>query len=157
MLGEEKPYKPPQQNKKPRLAISVRSSGPAGLRTTSCLLRCLATLGTTASFLSLLRPGFTISQLYLANCLPYLIIISYILTIPQVLSLVITFTIYAIPFPPLRPIKGIRGFIYKLIYYHQNIYKGQPSTRRKGQLQQWLLLPPITFNSHYYTYIVHIG
>ena len=36
-------------------------------------LDILATLGTTTSFSSLLRPGFTISWLYLANYLLYLI------------------------------------------------------------------------------------
>src|SRR6266699_4887783 len=45
-----------------------------------------ATLGTTTSFSGLLRPGFTTSQLCLANCLPCLIAVSYILTIPYVLS-----------------------------------------------------------------------
>ena len=59
-----------------------------------------ATLGTTASFSGLSRPGFTTSQLCLANYLPCLIIISHILTIPYVLSLVMTFAIYAMPFPP---------------------------------------------------------
>ena len=39
------------------------------LRPTS--LDVSASLGTTASFSGLLRPGFTISQLCLANCLPY--------------------------------------------------------------------------------------
>jgi hypothetical protein len=31
-LGEEKPYEPPQSDEKPRFAMSVRSSGPTGLR-----------------------------------------------------------------------------------------------------------------------------
>ena len=69
-----------------------------------------ASLGTTASFSGLLRPGFTTSQLCLANCLPCLItLVSYILTIPCVLSLVLTIAIYAMPPSPLRPIKGVRG------------------------------------------------
>src|SRR6266567_4795015 len=77
-------------------------------------LDVLVSLGTTTSFSSLLRPGFTTSQLCLANCLPCLVaFVSYILTIPCVLSLVLTITIYAMPPPPLRPIKGIRG-IYLL-------------------------------------------
>ena len=62
-----------------------------------------ASLGTTASFSGLLRPGFTMSQLCLANYLPCLITIvfvSYILTIPCMLSLILTIAIYAIP-PPL--------------------------------------------------------
>ena len=82
------------------------------LRPTS--LDVLVSLRITASFSSLLRPGFTTSQLCLANCLPCLIaFISYILTIPCVLSLVLTIAIYAMPPPPLRPIKGVRG-IYLL-------------------------------------------
>ena len=77
-------------------------------------LDILVSLGTTASFSSLLRPGFTISQLYLTNYLPYFIaFISYILTIPYILSLVLTIAIYTIPPSPLRPIKGVRG-IYLL-------------------------------------------
>ena len=75
-----------------------------------------ATLGTTTSFSGLSRPGFTTSQLCLANCLLCLIaiaFISYILTIPCVLSLILTIAIYAMPPPPLRPIKGVRG-IYLL-------------------------------------------
>ena len=71
-----------------------------------------ATLGTTASFSGLLRPGFTISQLCLANYLPCLITItfvSYILTIPYILSLILTIIMYTMPPSPLRPIKGVRG------------------------------------------------
>ena len=47
-------------------------------------LNISATLGTTASFSSLLRPGFTMSQLCLANyllCLITVTFVSYILTI----------------------------------------------------------------------------
>ena len=73
-------------------------------------LDVLAPLGTTASFSGLSRPGLTTSQLCLANCLPCLIaLISYILTIPYVLSLILTIAIYAIPPSPLRPIEGVRG------------------------------------------------
>src|SRR6266700_5354262 len=77
-------------------------------------LDVLTSLGTTTSFSSLLRPGFTISQLCLANCLLCLVtFVSHILTIPYMLSLVLTIAIYAMPPPPLRPIKGVRG-IYPL-------------------------------------------
>ena len=72
-------------------------------------LDVLASLGTTASFSGLLRPGFTMSQLCLANCLPCLVAVSYILTIPCVLSLVLTIAIYAMPPSSLRPIEGVRG------------------------------------------------
>ena len=68
-----------------------------------------ATLGTTASFSGLSRPGFTTSQLCLANYLPCVAFVSHILTIPCVLSLVLTIAIYAMPPPPLRPIEGVRG------------------------------------------------
>ena len=57
------------------------------LRPTS--LDISASLGTTASFSGLSQPGFTMSQLCLANCLSCLVtFVSYILTIPYVLSLV---------------------------------------------------------------------
>src|SRR6266700_6006249 len=81
----------------------------------ACVLRpasldVLVSLGITASFSGLSRPGFTTSQLCLAICLPYLVaFVSHILTIPYMLSLVLTITIYTIPPPPLRPIKGVRG------------------------------------------------
>src|SRR6266567_7521352 len=72
-------------------------------------LNVLTSLGTTASFSSLLRPGFTISQLCLAIYLPYLVaFVSYILTIPCVLSLVNHCYIHYTS-PPLGPIKGVRG------------------------------------------------
>src|SRR6266567_3755934 len=80
----------------------------------SASLDVLVSLGTTVSFSGLLRLGFTISQLCLANCLLCLIaFVSYILTIPYMLSLVLTIAIYTMPPPPLRPIKGVRG-IYPL-------------------------------------------
>src|SRR6266702_4520205 len=73
-------------------------------------LDVLVSLGTTASFSGLLRPGFTTSQLCLTICLPCLVaFVSYILTIPCVLSLVLTISIYAMPPSPLRPIEGVRG------------------------------------------------
>ena len=71
-----------------------------------------ASLGTAASFSGLTRPGFTTSQLYLGNylsCLIAVAFISHILTIPYILSLILTIAIYAMPPPPLRPIEGVRG------------------------------------------------
>jgi len=58
-LGEEKPYELPQSDEKPRFAMSVRSSGPAGLRLRPVppSLDCLNSLGTTASFSSLSKAG----------------------------------------------------------------------------------------------------
>src|SRR6266567_473868 len=78
----------------------------------ACVLRpasldVLVSLGTTASFSGLLRPGFTISQLCLAICLPYLVtFVSHILTIPYMLSLV-DYCYIRHASPPLRPIKGV--------------------------------------------------
>jgi hypothetical protein len=48
-LGEKKPYKPPQLDKKPQFAMSARSGRPTGLR----LRPVPPSLGTTASFSSL--------------------------------------------------------------------------------------------------------
>ena len=60
-----------------------------------------ASLGTTASFSGLLRPGFTMSQLCLAICLPCLVaFVSYILIIPYMLSLVNYYYIYYASPPP---------------------------------------------------------
>ena len=58
-LGEEKPYEPPQSDKKPRFAMSARSNSPAGLRLRSVppSLDILNSLGTTASFSSLFKAG----------------------------------------------------------------------------------------------------
>ena len=70
-----------------------------------------ASLGTTASFSGLSRPGFTTSQLCPANyllCLVAVAFVSHILTIPCVLSFVLTIAIYAMP-PPPRAIEGVRG------------------------------------------------
>ena len=75
-------------------------------------LDVLATLGTTVSFSGLSKPGFTTSQLCLANCLLCLVavtFVSYILIISCVLSLVLTIAIYTMSPSPLRPIKGIKG------------------------------------------------
>ena len=58
-LGEEKPYKLPQSDKKPQFAMSVYSSGPAGLQLCPVppSLDILNSLGTTASFSSLFKTG----------------------------------------------------------------------------------------------------
>ena len=58
-LGEEKPYKLPQLDKKPRFAMFIYSSGPVGLwlYPVSPSLDCLNFLGTTASFSSLFKAG----------------------------------------------------------------------------------------------------
>ena len=39
----------------------------------------------------------------------YYYFVSYILTIPYILSLILTIAIYAMPPSPLRPIEGVRG------------------------------------------------
>ena len=87
------------------IILIIKTSSPA-------FLDILVTLGTTISFSSLLRLGFTMSQLCLTNCLLCLItvaFVSYILTILCMLSFILTIAIYIMPFPPLRPIKGVRG------------------------------------------------
>jgi hypothetical protein len=74
-LGEEKPYKPPQSDKKPQFAISAHSSGPTGLRLRSIppSLDVLNSLGTTASFSSLSK-----ARVYYVLARPYrLIAVSY--------------------------------------------------------------------------------
>jgi hypothetical protein len=54
-LGEEKPYKLPQSDKKPQFTIFVYNSGPIGLQLHPILpsLDYLNSLGTTAFFSSL--------------------------------------------------------------------------------------------------------
>ena len=58
-LEEEKPYKLPQLDKKPRFAMSAYSSGPIGLqlRPVPPSLDYLNFLGTTTSFSSLSKVG----------------------------------------------------------------------------------------------------
>ena len=67
----------------------------------------------------LLRPSYALP---IACCVLLLLLVSYILTIPCVLSLILTITIYTMPPSPLRPIKGIRG-----IYLFQ-----PPNTKRQA-------------------------
>ena len=58
-LGEEKPYKLPQSDKKPQFTMSIRSSGPAGLQLCPVppSLDVLNSLKTTISFSSLSKAG----------------------------------------------------------------------------------------------------
>src|SRR6266568_1453188 len=82
--------------------MSVRSSGPAGLQLRPVLFRCSISLGTIASFFGLSKARVHYiparpCQLIAVSCL----VVSHILTIPCVLSLVLTIAIYAMP-PPLR-------------------------------------------------------
>ena len=58
-LGEEKPYKLSQSDKKPQFTISACSSGPIDLRLHPVppSLDILNSLGTTASFSSLSKAG----------------------------------------------------------------------------------------------------
>ena len=88
--------------KNPGLPLFAHSSGPAGLPL------YVATLDIQTPWEPLLpSPAYPklrfVSQLGLANCLPYHIavtFISHILTIPYVLSLILTIAIYAMPPPP---------------------------------------------------------
>ena len=61
--------------------MSVRSGGPTGLRLRPVLLRCLNSLGTTASFTRTYSP-------YLIDLTAILLFVSYILAIPYILSLI---------------------------------------------------------------------
>jgi hypothetical protein len=110
-LGEEKPYKLPQSDKKPRFAMSVYSSGPTGLRLRPIppSLDYLNSLGTTASFSSLSK-----ARVYYVLARPcrsiavYLLLFLLYLNRPLYTISYLTITIYTIP-PSLRPIKGVRG------------------------------------------------
>src|SRR6266568_349847 len=83
-LQEEKPYSWGRKNpishlsriKNPDLPYPSIAAALRAYILHPSSLDVLATLGTTASFSSLLRLGFTISQLYLANCLLCLITIA---------------------------------------------------------------------------------
>jgi hypothetical protein len=87
--------------------MSVRSSGPAGLRLRPVLLRCSNSLGTTASLLSFskARVHYVLARhcQLIAACFVF-----YILTIPYMLSPVDHCHIRHASAPP-RAIKGIRG------------------------------------------------
>ena len=56
-LGEEKPYKLPQQDKKPQFAMSVYSSSPTGLQLYPILFGYIISLGTITSLSSLSKVG----------------------------------------------------------------------------------------------------
>src|SRR6266705_5198129 len=116
-LQEEKPYSWGRKNpmshlsrmKNPDLPYPSVAAALQAYALRPASLDILVSLGTTASFSGLLRPGFTTSQLCLTIYLLCLVaFVSYILTIPYMLSLVNYCYIYYAS-PPLRPIKGIRG------------------------------------------------
>ena len=75
-LGEEKPYKLPQSDKKPQFTISACSNGSVGLWLYPVLpsLDCLNSLKTTAFFSSLFKAG-----VYYIPARPYQLIIIYLL------------------------------------------------------------------------------
>ena len=111
-LGEEKPYKLPQSDEKPRFAMSARSSGPAGLRLRPVppSLDCLNSLGTTTSFSSLFKAG--VHYILVRPCRSiavYLLLFLLYLDRPLCAISCLTIAIYIMPLSPLRPIKGIRG------------------------------------------------
>jgi len=107
--------------KNPCFAMSVRSSGPAGLQLCPVLLGCSNSLGTTASFLSLSK-----TRVYYVPARPCQLIaicfIFHILTISYMLSPA-NYCHIRHASPPLRPIKGVRG-IHP--FYH-------PNTKRRKQ------------------------
>ena len=110
-LGEEKPYKLPQSDKKPQFTISAHSSGPAGLwlHPIPPSLDCLNSLGTTASFSSLSKAGvYYIPARPCRSITMYLLFLLY-LNRPLCAISCLTIAIYTIPPSPLRPIEGVRG------------------------------------------------
>src|SRR6266702_267740 len=89
--------------------MSVRSNGPAGLQLRPVLLGCSISLGTTASFLGLSKAGvhYVPARPCQLIAMSWLVVVSHILTIPCVLSLILTIAIYTMP-PPLGPMEGVR-------------------------------------------------
>ena len=117
-LGEKKPYKLPQLDKKPQFTISVYSSGPVGLQLYPIppFLDYLNSLKTTISFSSLFKTG-----VYYIPARPCWSITVYLLFL-----LYLNYPLYAISYwlllytlclPPLRAIEGVKG-IYLSINYH---------------------------------------
>jgi len=101
--------------KTPYFAMSVRSSGPAGLQLRPVLLRCLNSLGTTASFLGLSKT--MVHYVPARPCQSIAIrFVFHILTIPYMLSPA-NYCYIRHASLPLMPIKGVRG-IYP--FYHPN-------------------------------------
>ena len=109
-LGEENPYKLPQQDKKPQFAMPVRSSGLIGLQLRPILLKYSNSLGTTAFFLSLSK-----ARVYYVPARPYQLIaicfVFYILTIPYIPSLIDHYHIRRTSLP-LGPLKAQGRFIH---------------------------------------------
>ena len=98
--GMEKPYKPPQQDKKNPILLYLFIA--AALQAYSYILSSLDDLNflkTTASFTRTYSPYLIIN---------YYTIVSCILAIPYTISC-LTVAIYTMPPSPLKPIKGVRG------------------------------------------------
>ena len=112
-LGEEKPYELPQSDKKPRFAMSARSSGPAGLRLRPVppSLDVLNSLRTTASFSSLSKAGVHYVLARPCRSIAVYLLLLFLLYLNRPLCAIscLTIAIYTIPPSPLRPIKGVRG------------------------------------------------
>ena len=77
------------------------------------LLRCFELLRNYCFLLWLIKAGvyyvLAMPCQLLAKCLIAITFVSHILTIPYILSLVLTIAIYVMPPSPLRPIEGVRG------------------------------------------------
>ena len=100
--GRKNPMSHLSRIKNPDLPMSVRSSGPAGLRTTSCLLGCFSLLGNHC-FLDR-------DMQSLLDWLPCFIACLFPISWPSpVCYLLLTIAIYAMPPSPLRPIEGVKG------------------------------------------------
>ena len=135
MLGEENPISHLSRIKNPDLPYLSIAAALRAYVLRPASLDVSASLGTTASFSGLLRPGFTTSQLCLANCLSCLVavaFVSHILTIPCMLSLVDHCHIRHASFPPkaYQRRKGDSSINY---YY---------TTRRAGYVCAWVSFVP---------------
>jgi len=115
--------------KNPCFAMSVRSSGPAGLQLRPVLLGCSNSLGTTASFL-----GLSKTRVHYVPARPCqsiaICFVFHILTIPCVLSPADHCHIRHAS-PPLRPIEGVRG-IHP--FYHPNTERRKRDVCAPGYL-----------------------
>ena len=89
-LGEEKPYKLPQQDKKTPICYIRLQRQPYGPTATSCLLRCFKLLRYLYFPLQLiLSQGLLCpSQALLINCYILLLLFPILLTVPYMLSLI---------------------------------------------------------------------
>ena len=116
-LGEEKPYKLPQSDKKPWFAISACSNSPAGLRLCPVppSLDCLNFLGTTASFSSLFKAG--VHYILARPCRLITVYLLFLLYLDRPLCAISCWLLLYTPcLPPLRAYRRRKGDLS--INYH---------------------------------------